>query len=172
MISCLFLGEDFANFHAVQGAAVTDLAVLSILNDLANPGGGGVFKLGGDRGDIFNKEAQDVILVSDDTGGQVADQTVVALGGFGSGKDSKSSIIVLFDGTTSTTSRRSQDQSLEEDNTAQETHRGGQRGGGGGGGGGSGSCAKVDHSGISKVGESHQSKSSNDVSVHVDKVEV
>ena len=72
------LGEELGNFLVVQGAAVTDFANLSVLDGLAELGSGGVFKLGGDDFGLSVEEGQDVVRVGDSSGGQVADQTLVA----------------------------------------------------------------------------------------------
>jgi hypothetical protein len=77
------LGEELGNFLVVQGAAVTDFANLSVLDGLAELGSGGVLEFGGDDFGLFIEEGQDVVRVGDSSGGQVADQSLVALSGFG-----------------------------------------------------------------------------------------
>ena len=117
-----FLGEDLGNFLVVQGAAVTDFTDLGVLDGLAELGSGGVFELGGDDFGLFVEEGQDVVAVGDSSGGQVADQTLVALSGFGIVQGDES--IVILSGTLSTVAAgdegSSQDQTLEEDNSSQE----------------------------------------------------
>ena len=117
-----FLGEDLGNFLVVQGAAVTDFADLGVLDGLAELGSGGVFELGGDDFGLFIEERQEVVAVGDSSGGQVADQTLVALSGFGIVQGDES--IVILSGTLSTATAgqegSSQDQTLEEDNSSQE----------------------------------------------------
>ena len=73
-----FLSEELGNFLVVQGAAVTDFANLSVLDGLAELGSGGVFEFGGDDFGLSVEEGQDVVRVGDSSGGQVADQTLVA----------------------------------------------------------------------------------------------
>jgi len=117
-----FLGEDLGDFLVVQGAAVTDFTDLGVLDGLAELGSGGVFKLGGDDFGFFVEEGQDVVAVGDSSGSQVADQTLVALSGFGIVQGDES--IVILSGTLSTVAAgdegSSQDQTLEEDNSSQE----------------------------------------------------
>ena len=117
-----FLGEDLGNFLVVQGAAVTDFTDLGVLDGLAELGSGGVFELGGDDFGFFVEEGQDVVAVGDSSGSQVADQTLVALSGFGIVQGDES--IVILSGTLSTVAAgdegSSQDQTLEEDNSSQE----------------------------------------------------
>ena len=117
-----FLGEDLGNFLVVQGAAVTDFTDLGVLDGLAELGSGGVFELGGDDFGLFVEEGQEVVAVGDSSGGQVADQTLVALSGFGIVQGDES--IVILSGTLSTATAgqegSSQDQTLEEDNSSQE----------------------------------------------------
>ena len=114
------LGEDLGDFLVVQGAAVTDFTDLGVLDGLAELGSGGVFELGGDDFGFFVEERQEVVAVGDSSGGQVADQTLVALSGFSIVQGDES--IVVLSGTLSTAGQKgsAQDQSLEEDNSSQE----------------------------------------------------
>jgi len=70
---------------AVQWAGVTDFAQTGILDQFADLGSSGVFKFGGDRGDFSVEKGQDFVLVRDGTSSHVADETSVALSGFGIG---------------------------------------------------------------------------------------
>jgi len=80
---------------AVQWAAVTDFAQTGILDHLANLGSSGVFKFGGDRGDLSVEKGQDFVLVRDGTSSHVADETSVALSRFTIAQDSENSILVV-----------------------------------------------------------------------------
>ena len=122
-----FLSEELGNFLVVQGAAVTDFANLSVLHGLAELGSGGVFEFGGDDFSLFVEEGQEVVRVGDSSGGQVADQSLVALSGFSIVQGNES--IVVLSGTLSTAGQKgsAQDQSLEEDNSSQEA-KGSSRG--------------------------------------------
>jgi len=77
-----FLGKNLANFSSAQWAAVTDFAQTGILDHLANFGSSGVFKFGGDRGDLSVEKGQDFVMVGDGTSSHVADETSVALSRF------------------------------------------------------------------------------------------
>jgi len=67
---------------AVQWAGVTDFAQTGILDHFANLGSSGIFKFGGDRGDLSVEKGQDFVLIRDGTSSHVADETSVALSRF------------------------------------------------------------------------------------------
>ena len=77
----------------VQWTGVTDFAQSRVLDNLANLGSGDIFEFGGDRGDFAVEKGQDFVLVRDGTSSHVADETSVALSGFGIGQNSESSIV-------------------------------------------------------------------------------
>ena len=115
-----FLVEDLGDFNVAQGAAVTDFADLSVLDDLSELGSSGVFEFGGGDIGFFVEEGQDFVVVGDGTGSQVTDQTAVALSGFGIVQGDEG--IVVLSGPLATTAQESgsQNKTLEEDNTSQE----------------------------------------------------
>ena len=115
-----FLVEELGDINVAQGAAVTDFADLSVLDDLAELGSAGVFEFGGGDVGFLVEERQDFVIVGDSTSSQVADQTLVALSGFGVVQGNES--IVILSGTLSTAGQESgsQNKTLEEDNTSQE----------------------------------------------------
>jgi len=76
-----------------QWTAITDFAQTGIFDCLANLGSRDIVKFSGDRGDFTGKERQDFVLVRDGTSSHVADETSVALSGFGIGQNSESSIV-------------------------------------------------------------------------------
>jgi len=172
----LYLGKELLDLLGVQGAAVSDLAQVGVLDQFSDLGSGGVLELGGQGGYLLVEKGQELVVVGDGTGGQVADETAVTLGGLGVGQDGESSIgFSLFDITAMTFAASggqesgSKDEALEEDGTSQETEGGGGTSGegdGAGGGGGSGGGAD-DEGGLGDAGQSQESDSRDGESVHV-----
>jgi len=94
LLICYFLKE-LGNFLAAQWAAVTDFAQTGVLDHFSNLGSIDIFKFGGGRGDFGVEKGQDFVLVGDGTSSHVADETSVALSGFGEVQDFESSIFVV-----------------------------------------------------------------------------
>jgi hypothetical protein len=173
-----FLGEELLDVIGAQGAAITDLAQLGVLDHLADLGGGGELELGRLDGDIVIEEGQDDIILTPGlgSGGQVADQTAVALSGFRGQQNGEGGISLILGWTTSTTAGptalgrkdgSSQNETLEEDDSSQETKGGsGSTGKGNSSSGCSNSGSAEDEGSLSEVGGSHEGKRSNDESVH------
>ena len=83
-------------------AAISDFASLSTFDNFANFSGSGKFKFGADGANVAIEKGDNLIFVLDGTSGKVANQSFVALSGFGVGQDGKSSFIVFFGGSLST----------------------------------------------------------------------
>lgn len=90
------MGEKALDLVSAQWAAVTKLARLGVLDGLANSGGGGEIEFGGfDGGGLVEEGQDDVVLgLGHGTGGQVADQTAVALSGFRLSDGGESEVVI------------------------------------------------------------------------------
>merc|ERR1719410_2471160 len=115
------------DFLGVQGAAVSEFADLSALGNLSNLGSGGKFEFGGDGADFFDEKGGDLVLISQSSSGQVADQSSVALSGFSAGNEGESGILFIIIGRSLSTAGQSssQDNTLEKGNTSKESQRSG-----------------------------------------------
>jgi len=126
----IFLVEELLDVASGQGAAVSDLAQLDVLDQLSELGSGGEFELGRFNGGLLVEQAEDDIIVrfGHGAGGQVADQAAVALSGLGVGNHEESGVIILKGGTTRTA--RSSDgqsadgQTLDEEKTTSDSEGG------------------------------------------------
>ena len=161
-----------------QGAAVTELTSVNLLHGLAQLGSGGELELGALDGGVLVEQLGDDIVVrlGHLTGGQIADETAVALSRFslGQGQEGCVSGVDLEGGTAVTAGsgqgHGSQGQTLDEESSTEDGSGGagrgtaddeGVRGGGGhaggGGGGGSGdeekSCGRLQSSGQDGAGK-------------------
>jgi len=159
------------DFLGAQGAAVSEFADLSALGNLSNTGSGGEFEFGGDGADFLDEKGGDLVLISQSSSGQVADQSSVALSGFSAGNEGESGILVFFGRSLSTAGQSSsQDKTLEKGNTSKESQRSGSSRSDSNGSTSSGSSsAGEDESGLS---DSSAGKSNNGELVHVDCLEV
>jgi len=156
------LVEDLGDVDVAQGATVTDLADLSVLDGLAELGSAGVLELGGGDVGLLVEQGQDLVVVGDGAGGQVADEPAVALGGLGVVQGDEG--VVVLGGPLSASGQESgsQNEAFEEDDASQEAEggRGGRGDGGGGAGGGGGSSN--DEGGGGHVGEGSDGHSGED----------
>ena len=119
-----FLSEELGNFLVVQGAAVTDFASSSILDNLADLSSSDIFKFGGDRGGFIVEQAEDFIVVRDGTSSQVTDKTMVALSRFGVVQNSKNSLSIVFSRTFALANKLTNKKTLEDGNTSEEAKSG------------------------------------------------
>ena len=167
------LSKELADLSSVQGTAVPDLAQVGVLDQLADLGGGGVLELGGQGADLGLEEGQELVIVGDSPGGQVADQTTVALGGLGVGQDSESSLGFAVLGVTASSPAATgsqkggpEDEALEEDSASQKTEggRGSAAEGESAGGGGSGGAKEK--GGFGKASQGHEGNTRKSESVH------
>jgi hypothetical protein len=164
------LSKDLCNFKGVQWAAITDFALGSVLDDLANLGSGDIFEFGGDRGDLIVEQSQDFIIVSNGTSSHVADETTVALSRFGIGQNSESGVIAVFSRTLGTGSESSNKDAFEDGNTSEDS-KGSKASRGESCGCGSSSSAN-NNSGIGNAGgQGHKGEGSNK-HVHDDELRV
>jgi hypothetical protein len=154
------LSKDLCNFKGVQWAAITDFALGSVLDNLANLGSGDIFEFGGDRGDLIVEQSQDFVIVSNGTGSHVADETTVALSRFGIGQNSESSIIAVFSRTLGTGSESSNKDAFEDGNTTKDA-KGSKASRGESCGCGSSGSSAYDKGSISNAGQGHKGEGSN-----------
>ena len=166
------LSKKLSDVLGGQGAAVSDLAQLGVLDHLADLGGGGEVKLGGNGGNLGVEKGQDLVGVGDGTGSHVADQPAVALGGFGVGQDGEGGVLAAFGVTAASAGDGgAEDESLEEGHASQEGEGGGGGGREGHGGAGSGGGSGADDEGAGgHVGEGHEGKRSGEDGVHAVKL--
>ena len=154
--------EKFLDLSSGQGAAVSEFAFLDGFEGFADFGSSGEFEFERFNGfvitELFNNNV--IFRCGEGSGGQVADQTTVTLGGFLLGQKGESRVRGIIGFSFSITLRTgcngtgSQSQNFE-DNASTTECEGGSSGGGCGGGGSKGS------NGLGLGGASNGSKEEN-----------
>ena len=174
-----FLSKQRLDLASGQGAAVPDLAHFGILDLFAELGSNSVVKARRFDLGLLVKEVQDdlVLRFGHGSGGEVTDQSAVALGGFSGGEDGEGSVrVVDLEGGTAASVVGSgegygaEGEALEEQDAAAEGEGGagatGQGQGGCGGSGGSGGLGDQEegHGGLD--GATQKGQRSGDFHVH------
>merc|ERR1719431_1641367 len=136
--------EKFLDLSSGQGAAVSEFAFLDGFEGFSNLGSSGEFELERFNGFVITELFDNNVIFrcGEGSGGQVADQTTVTLGGFLLGQKGESRVRGINGFTfsitlgTSSNGKGSQRQNFEDNESTTECE-GGSSGGGGGGSKGS-----------------------------------